>query len=88
MEKYTVYILPDTQAEELYNAEDIDGFREMMESSDMWLDISTEEFDTEAEKTAFLKGLAYNRSEEAPGMLVLCSDNECDIPYIDTLKAI
>lgn len=83
-----VYILQDEQAEELFYAEDIDGFRREVEEDDLWLYITVEEFETEAEKKAFLRGLSFGKNEDSPsGILVLCPDNESDIPYIDIIKS-
>lgn len=87
MEKYKVYIIPDMEAADLYNNDDLDGFREAIENEELESYVDVEEFETDAEKKAFLKGFSYGRDEDATDFLILCSDNECDIPYIEILES-
>lgn len=87
MEKYKVYIFPDMEAAGLYSNNDLDGFREAIENEELEASVDVEEFETEAEKNAFLKGFSYGRNEDSTDFLILCSDNECDIPYIEILES-
>lgn len=86
MEKYKIYIIEESEAESLVNDNDIDGFREYLEN-ETFLDIKTEEFDTEEEQKGFLSGLFYGCDERTPaGKIVLIDGNEYHKPFIDIIK--
>lgn len=86
--KNKIYILPDINAERLYYHDNLDGFRELVEGDSLYLCVTVEEFNTIAEKNAYLKGLSFGMDEITTAeMLILCSDNDCDKPYIELIEA-
>ena len=86
MEKYKLYIIEDSEAEALVDGNDIDGFRDYLEG-ETYLDIKTEEFETEEERTGFITGFFFGCDERAPaGKVVLIEGNEYYKPFIDIIN--
>lgn len=86
MGKYIAYIIKDSEAESLVDDNDVEGFREYVEE-DGFLDYDKEEFDSEEERSGFLRGFFHGCDERAPaGKAVLLSGEEYYEPFIKVLE--
>lgn len=82
-----VYIVSDPLAIDLIENEDIDGFKEYLDSDDTLLFPEPEEFATEAEALAFCSGIVFGTDERAPvERYPLRTSEECDLPFIEAIK--
>ncbi len=79
-----IYIIRDGYAESLVSAEDIEGFREYVESEGlMW---QSKEFVDESTLTNFVAGLYHGIDERSPvGFAVLYDCIVEDMPFIEIL---
>ena len=84
-----VYVINDLLAINFLVDNDIDGFKEYLESDD-YLDFGEPEvFDSEAEALAFCAGLGYGSDERAvPTTYPLRSFEEVDRPFIEAIEKI
>ena len=84
-----VYVINDPLAINFLVDNDIDGFKEYLES-DEYLDFSEPEvFDSKAEALAFCAGLGYGSDERAiPTTYPLRSFEEVDRPFIEAIEKI
>ena len=82
-----VYVINDPLAINFLVDDDIDGFKEYLES-DEYLDFGEPEvFDTESEALAFCDGLGYGSEERAvPTIYPLRSFEEVDRPFIEEIE--
>ncbi|MBD5505586.1 MAG: hypothetical protein HDR09_18070 [Lachnospiraceae bacterium] len=82
-----VYVVNDPLAINFLVDDDIDGFKEYLES-DEFLDFSEPEvFETEQQALAFCTGLGYGANESAtPERYPLRSCEEADLPFIDAIE--
>ena len=82
-----VYVVNDPLAINFLVDDDIDGFKEYLES-DEFLDFSEPEvFNTEAQALAFCAGLGYGANESAtPERYPLRSCEEADLPFIEAIE--
>lgn len=82
-----VYVINDPLAINFLVDNDIDGFKEYLES-DEYLDFSEPEvFDSEAEALAFCAGLGYGSDERAiPTTYPLRSFEEVDRSFIEAIE--
>ncbi len=86
MEKYIAYIIEDSEAESLVQDNDVDGFRKYVDD-DGYVEYDKEEFDSEEERSGFLRGFFHGCDERAPaGKVVLLSGNEYYEPFIEILE--
>ena len=86
MGKFIAYIIEDNEAESLINDNDVDGFREYVEENS-FLEYNKEEFDSEEERSGFLRGFFHGCDERVPaGKVVLLSGNEYYEPFIEILE--
>lgn len=86
MEKYIAYIIEDSEAESLVQDNDVDGFRKYIDD-DGYVEYDKEEFDSEEERSGFLRGFFHGCDERAPaGKVVLLSGNEYYEPFIEILE--
>lgn len=82
-----VYVISDPLAIDFIQNEDLDGFKEYLDSDDM-LDFGEPEcFDTEAEALAFCSGIGYGTNERAtPDRYPLRSCEPSDLPFIEAIE--
>lgn len=82
-----VYVISDPLAIKFLVNDDIDGFKEYLDSDDM-LDFSEPEvFDTEEAALAFCEGLGYGTDERAmPNRYPLRSCEPTDAPFIEAIE--
>lgn len=86
MEKYIAYIIEDSEAESLVQDNDVDGFRKYVDD-DGYVEYDKEEFDSEEERSGFLRGFFHGYDERAPaGKVVLLSGEEYYEPFIKILE--
>lgn len=86
MERYIAYIIEDSEAESLVQDNDVDGFRKYVDD-DGYVEYDKEEFDSEEERSGFLRGFFHGCDERAPaGKVVLLSGNEYYEPFIEILE--
>ncbi len=86
MGKYIAYIIEDSEAESLIDDNDVEGFRDYV-ADDSFLDYDKEEFDSEEERSGFLRGFFHGCDERAPaGKVVLLSGEEYYEPFIKILE--
>lgn len=83
-----VYVISDPLAINFLVDDDIDGFKEYLDSDDT-LDFSEPEvFDTEDAAIAFCEGLGYGSDERAmPDRYPLRSCEPADAPFIEAIEA-
>lgn len=81
------YVISDPLAINFLVNDDIDGFKEYLDSDDM-LDFSEPEvFDTEEAALAFCEGLGYGTDERAmPDRYPLRSCEPVDAPFIESIE--
>lgn len=86
MGKYIAYVIKDSEAESLVDDNDVEGFREYV-ADESFLDYDKEEFETEAERSGFLRGFFHGCDERAPaGKAILLSGEEYYEPFIKILE--
>ena len=86
MAEFIAYIIEDNEAESLIDDNDVDGFREYVEENS-FLEYNKEEFDSEEERSGFLRGFFHGCDERVPaGKVVLLSGNEYYEPFIEILE--
>ncbi|MBO4965883.1 MAG: hypothetical protein J6C81_06430 [Muribaculaceae bacterium] len=86
MEKFVAYIIEDSEAESLVDDNDVEGFRQYV-IEESCLDYDCIEFDSEEERSGFLRGFFHGCDERAPaGKVVLLSGEECYEPFIEILE--
>lgn len=83
-----VYVVNDPLAINFLVDDDIEGFKEYLES-DEFLDFGEPEvFDTEAQALAFCSGLGYGANESTvPERYPLRSFEEADRPFIEAIES-
>lgn len=82
-----VYVISDPLAINFLVDDDIDGFKEYLDSDDMLDFPEPEVFDTEAEALGFCEGLGYGADERAiPERYPLRSFEPVDLPYIEAIE--
>lgn len=82
-----VYVISDPLAINFLVDDDIDGFKEYLDSDDMLDFPEPEVFDTEAEALGFCEGLGYGADERAiPDRYPLRSFEPVDLPYIEAIE--
>ena len=82
-----VYTVSEPLAIDFLLNEDIDGFKEYLNSDDAIVFNEPEEFATEAEALAFCSGLGYGSDERAvPERYPLRSCEPADIPFIEAIE--
>ena len=75
-----VYVVSDPLAIDFIQNEDLDGFKEYLDSDDML------SFD-EPEALAFCSGIGFGTDERAPvERYPLRSSEDCDLPFIEAIK--
>lgn len=82
-----VYVVNDPLAINFFVDDDIDGFKEYLES-DEFLDFGEPEvFDTEQQALAFCAGIGYGANESVtPERYPLRSFEEADRPFIEAIE--
>lgn len=82
-----VYVISDPLAINFLVDDDIDGFKEYLDSDDMLDFPEPEVFDTEAQALAFCTGIGYGVNESAtPERYPLRSCEEADAPFIEAIE--
>ena len=82
-----VYVISDPLAINFLVDDDIDGFKEYLDSDDTIIFPEPETFDTEAETLAFYAGIGHGCDERAtPTRFPLRSNVDIDLPFIDAIK--
>lgn len=86
MEKFVAYIIEDSEAESLVDDNDVEGFRQYV-NEESSLDYDRIEFDSEEERSGFLRGFFHGCDERAPaGKVVILSGEEYCEPFIEILE--
>ena len=82
-----VYVISDPLAINFLVDDDIDGFKEYLESDDTIIFPEPETFDTEEQALAFCSGIGYGLDERAPvERFPLRSTEEEDLPIIEAIE--
>lgn len=82
-----VYVISDPLAINFLVDDDIDGFKEYLDSDDMLDFPEPEVFDTEEQALAFCEGLGYGSDERAmPDRYPLRSCEPADAPFIEAIE--
>lgn len=82
-----VYVISDPLAINFLVDDDIDGFKEYLDSDDMLNFPEPEVFNTEAQALAFCAGIGYDANESAtPDRYPLRSCEEADAPFIEAIE--
>lgn len=82
-----VYVISDPLAINFLVDDDIDGFKEYLDSDDMLDFPEPEVFDTEEQALAFCEGLGYGSDERAmPDRYPLRSCEPTDAPFIEAIE--
>ena len=82
-----VYVISDPLAINFLVDDDIDGFKEYLDSDDTIIFSDPETFDTEDEALAFCSGIGYGVDERAPAeRFPLRSSEEEDLPFIEAIE--
>lgn len=82
-----VYVISDPLAIDFIQNDDIEGFKEYLDSDDTLYFAEPEEFATEAEAIAFCSGLGFGKFENAPvERYPLRSCEPCDLPFIEAVQ--
>ena len=82
-----VYVITDPGAIEFLVEDDINGFKEYLDSNDMLDFHDPEVFETEKQAFAFCAGLGYGKNERAfPDRYPLRSCEEVDLPFIEAIE--
>lgn len=81
-----VYVISDPLAIN-FLVDDIDGFKEYLDSDDMLDFPKPEVFETEQQALAFCAGIGYGANESTtPERYPLCSCEEADLPFIEAIE--
>ena len=82
-----VYVINDPLAIDFLVNDDIDGFKEYLDSDDMLVFTAPEVFDTEEQAISFCKGLGYGTNErDIPNRYPLRSSEPTDAPFIEAIE--
>lgn len=82
-----VYVISDPLAINFLVDDDIDGFKEYLDSDDMLDFHEPEVFETEQQALAFCEGLGYGTDERAvPARYPLRSCEPADAPFIEAIE--
>lgn len=82
-----VYVISDPLAINFLVDDDIDGFKEYLDSDDMLDFPEPEMFDSEEQALAFCAGIGYGANESAtPDRYPLRSYEEADLPFIEAIE--
>lgn len=82
-----VYVISDPFAINFLVDDDIDGFKEYLDSDDMLDFPEPEVFETEQQALAFCEGLGYGTDERAvPDRYPLRSCEPADAPFIEAIE--
>lgn len=82
-----VYVISDPLAINFLVDDDIDGFKEYLDSDDTIIFPEPETFDTEEQALAFCSGIGYGVDERAPvERFPLRSSEEDDLPFIEAIE--
>lgn len=82
-----VYVISDPLAIDFLINDDIDGFKEYLDSDDMLCFPEPEVFDSSENALAFCKGLGYGKDERAiPTCYPLRSCESFDAPFIEAIE--
>ena len=82
-----VYTISDPLAIAFIMNEDVDGFKEYLDSDDTLYFGEPEEFATEAEAPAFCSGIGYGTDKRAvPESYPLRSCEPVDLPFIEAIE--
>lgn len=82
-----VYVISEPLAIDFIMDDDIDGFKEYLDSDDMLDFPEPEVFDTEEQALAFCSGIGYGLDERAPvERFPLRSSEEADLPFIEAIE--
>ena len=82
-----VYVIDDPILISFIEDDDIDGFKEYLDSDDMLDFPESEIFDTEEQALAFCSGLGYGIDERAPvKRFPLRSSERTDQPFIEAIE--
>lgn len=82
-----VYVISDPLAIDFIQNEDLDGFKEYLDSDDTLYIPEPEEFATEAEALAFCSGIGYGTNERGPvERYPLRSCEPADLPFIEAIE--
>ena len=81
-----VYVVSEPLAIDFIVDDDIDGFKELLDSDDTLYFPEPEIFDTEEKALAFCAGLGYGKDERAmPDRYPLRSCEPADVPFIELI---
>lgn len=82
-----VYVVSDPLAIDFLVNDDIEGFKEYLDSDDMLDFPEPEVFDSEEKALAFCAGLGYSKDERAmPDRYPLRSSEPADAPFIEAIE--
>lgn len=82
-----VYVVTEPLAIDFIVDDDIDGFKEYLDSDDLLDFPEPEVFDTEEQALAFCEGLGYGSDERAmPDRYPLRSCEPADAPFIEAIE--
>lgn len=82
-----VYVINDPLAIDFLVNDDIDGFKEYLDSDDMLDFPEPKVFDTEEQALAFCEGLGYDSNErDMPDRYPLRSCESADAPFIEAIE--
>ena len=82
-----VYVISDSLAINFLVDDDIDGFKEYLDSDDMLDFPEPEVFNSEAEALAFCSGIGYGANERTtPDRYPLRSCEPADLPFIEAIE--
>ena len=82
-----VYIVDDPILISFIEDDDLDGFKEYLDSDETLLFSEPESFDSEAEALAYCAGVGYGADERAtPERYPLRSCETGDIPFIEAIE--
>lgn len=82
-----VYVISDPLAINFLVDDNIDGFKEYLDSDDTIIFPEPETFDTEEQALAFCSGIGYGVDERAPvERFPLRSSEEDDLPFIEAIE--
>lgn len=82
-----VYVLKDPILIDFAQDDDIEGFKEYLDSDDTIYFNDPETFDTEAEALAYCAGIGYGKDERTPvERYTLRSSEEYDLPFIEAIE--
>ena len=82
-----VYVVTEPLAIDFIVDDDIDGFKELLDSDDTLYFPEPEIFDTEEKALAFCAGIGYGKDERAmPDRYPLRSCEPADAPFIEAIE--